>query len=92
MALFDDKSRYVRFAEPYETIDRRGRRVLALTPAEPPAQLRLGSHLRKEGQRLDHLASFYLGDGSGFWRLCEHNGALLPDALAESDVVEIPVP
>ena len=91
MALFEDKSRYAQFAEVIETTDRRGRRVLAVTPAEPPRQRRLGDHLRKDGQRLDHLASFYLADASGFWRLCEHNDEILPDALAEIDVISIPV-
>jgi hypothetical protein len=91
MALFDDQSRYVQFAEIYPAVDRRGRAVQALTPAEPTPVARAGDHLRKDGQRLDHLASFYLDDATGFWRLCEQNDAVLPDALAETSVVGIPV-
>ena len=90
MALFDEKSRYVTNASIYEATDRRGRNIAALTVAAKPAQTLLGEHLRKEGQRLDHLASFYLQDPNGFWRVCEINDAMLPDALAEADIVKIP--
>ncbi len=90
MAIFDEKSRYVKNASIYEATDRRGRRVAALTMADKPVQTLLGEHLRKEGQRLDHLANFYLQDPNGFWRICEHNDVMLPDALAEVDVVKIP--
>jgi hypothetical protein len=90
MARFDPKSRYARYAETYEGEDRRGRAVAALTPAEPPEQPLLGEHLRKQGQRLDHLANFYLTDPSGYWRLAEINDAVLPDALAEVRSLKIP--
>lgn len=90
MATFDRKSRYVLNAETYTTTDRRGRTVTALTPAEKPVQTQLGDHRRRDGQRLDHLANFYLGDPSGFWRLAEHNDAMLPDAIAETAIIRIP--
>jgi hypothetical protein len=90
MATFDQKSRYVLNATTYVTTDRRGGTVTALTPAERPAQAHLGDHRRKDGQRLDHLANFYLQDPFGFWRLAEHNDAILPDALADVDIVRIP--
>ncbi len=90
MATFDKKSRYVLNAETYTATDRRGRTVTALTPAEKPVQAQLGDHRRRDGQRLDHLANFYLGDAFGFWRLAEHNDVMLPDAIAETDSVRIP--
>ena len=90
MAIFEAKSRYVKNASIYEVTDRRGRRVAALTVADRPVQTLLGEHLRKEGQRLDHLANFYLQDPNGFWRIAELNDAMLPDALAEVDIVKIP--
>jgi hypothetical protein len=90
MAVFDPKSRYVKHATTYEAIDRRGRTVAALTVAVKPVLTLLGEHLRKEGQRLDHLANFYLQDPNGFWRVAERNEAMLPDALAEADIVKIP--
>lgn len=89
MATFDKKSRYVRHATTYVTTDRRGRSVSALTPAARPVQEHLGDHRRRDGQRLDHLANFYLGDALGFWRLAEHNDVMLPDALADADIVRI---
>ena len=91
MAGFDKKSRYVKHATVYSVVDRKGRTVQALTAAEPPPQRVLGEHLRKQGQRLDHLANFYLDDANGYWRLAEANGAVLPDAIVESRTVSIPV-
>jgi hypothetical protein len=90
MAVFDEKSRYVKNASIYEVTDRRGRKVAALTVADRPVQTLLGEHLRREGQRLDHLANFYLQDPNAFWRIAELNEAMLPDALAEVDIVKIP--
>ena len=89
MAVFDKKSRY-KNASIYEATDCRGRRVPALTAADRPVQTLLGEHLRREGQRLDHLANFYLQDCNGFWRIAQLNDAMLPDALAETDIVKIP--
>lgn len=90
MATFDDKSRYVKNAETYTTTDARGRTVTALTPAKKQAETELGEHRRRDGQRLDHLANFYLNDPFGFWRLADHGDAMLPDALAETPTVRIP--
>ena len=90
MAIFDRKSRYGTNASTYEATDRRGRKVAALTVPDKPVLVRLGDHLRKEGQRLDHLAKFYFEDTNGFWRIAEINDAMLPDALAEVDVLKIP--
>lgn len=90
MAIFDEKSRYVKNATTCEAKDWRGRTVVALSVAERPVQTQLGEHLRKQGQRLDHLANFYLQDPNGFWRICELNDAMLPDSLAEVDILRIP--
>ena len=91
MSRFTQKSRYVRFAQTMEAVDRRGRTVLALTPAELPTERELGEHLRRDGQRLDHLAAHYLDDPEGFWRLARLNDALTPDVLAERRRLKIPV-
>ena len=77
-------------ATTYETVDARGRDVQALSAAEPPVRANLGDHLLKDHQRLDHLAAHYLGDANGFWRLAEHNGALLPDAALRGGSIRIP--
>ena len=90
MAIFDPKSRYVKYAKTYQTIDRRGRTIVAVTPAAKPVQLTLGVHRRKQGQRLDHLASFYLKDDYGYWRIVELNDLMLPEALSEAQFIDIP--
>ena len=90
MAVSDKKGRYVKNASTYEATDRRRRKVLALTVADKPVQTLLGEHRLKEGQRLDHLANFYIEDANGFWRISELNEAMLPDQLAEVDIVKIP--
>lgn len=90
MSVFDPKSRYVQHASTYEVIDRRGRRVVALTVAEKPVQAVLGVHLRKQAQRLDHLANFYFNDADGYWRIAELADAILPEALSETDKAQIP--
>ena len=66
--------------------------MAALTPAIPAAETELGEHLRKQGQRLDHLANHYLGDANGFWRIAELNDAMLPDSVLTQDTIKIPSP
>ena len=93
MAVFDRLSRYVKpKLATYEAVDRRGRKVDALPMREPKAEVSVGEHVRKPAQRLDHLASGYLGDPHAYWRIAEVNGAVLPDALAEVERVRIPSP
>jgi len=57
-------------------------------PSSPPL---LGYHRRLEGQRLDLIANHYLSDPAAFWRLCDANGAMVPDALGVHSLVGIPV-
>jgi hypothetical protein len=93
MAVFDRLSRYVKPAlVPYEVTDLRGRKVLALPTPEPPVEFSVGRHVKKQNERLDHLAAAYLKDANGFWRLAVVNGAVLPDALLERELLEIPTP
>ena len=90
MPVFDPKSRYARFARVYETVDGRGRKVLALTPPVLPDRPTLGDHLLRNQQRLDHLANHYLGDPYGFWWIADHNRRLLPEAALAAPSVKIP--
>ena len=91
MAVFDPKSRYVKPPlEPYGVIDRRGRKVKALPMVEPPIEAAVGQYVRKQGQRLDHLAASFLLDPHGYWRITELYGAILPDALVEGPRIPIP--
>lgn len=41
-------------------------------------------HTVVEGDRLDILAARYIGDPEQFWRICDANRALRPDALTET--------
>jgi hypothetical protein len=52
----------------------------------PPAdnfQL-IQQHTVTQGERLDNIAAQYLGDPTLFWRLCDANNAMNPDALTET--------
>jgi hypothetical protein len=87
--MFDPKSRYASLPT-YVVTDRRGRSV-AVVPVPPdPGEALLGIHVLRQGQRLDLLAAQYLADPSAFWRICERNGVMLPEALTEALEVEIP--
>jgi hypothetical protein len=88
--MFDSKSRYVK-AETYVVPDARGREVAVVAPPPPPAQVQLGIHLLKQGERPDLLAAKYLNDPAGYWRIAEQNDAMLAEALTEAREIEIPV-
>jgi nucleoid-associated protein YgaU len=93
MALFDPKSRYADpEVVPYEAVDVRGRRVQALPVPEPPLEIPVGKHAKKEGQTLDQMANAYLADPHGYWRIAEVNDVLHPDALNDASLVIIPSP
>ena len=87
--MFDENSRY-RNAEQYTLEDRRGRTAPVVAVPEPRGQIFRGFHGRKQGQRLDHLAARYLDEPTGFWRLCDFNDALWPEALSEQGETGIP--
>lgn len=93
MAVFDPKSRYAKPPlTPYAVTDLRGRVVNALPMPGDPGEVALGDIVRKQGQRLDHLAASLLRDPHGYWRFIELNGGLLPDALAERERLAVPAP
>ncbi len=89
MAKIDPKSRYAG-VERVPVVDRRGRAVQALSAPPASPEVFQGYHLRKQGQRLDHLAYRYLSDPAGFWRICEMNDAMVPDSLSEARKIAIP--
>ena len=89
MATFEKKSRYSK-VETYTATDRRGREVTIVTIPDAPTQETLGTHLRRQGQRLDHISLKYLADATSFWRVCELNDAMSADVLAEAPEIQIP--
>ncbi len=86
---FEKNSRYAKL-DSYEVIDHRGRRVKVVPVPNPPGDEPLGVHLMKQGQRLDHLAYKYLKDAEAFWRICEVNNVMNPEALSEAEKIIIP--
>ena len=52
-----------------------------LPPAERFALLQ--EHVVVQGDRLDNITARYLGDPEQFWRVCDANLAMRPDALTE---------
>ena len=69
-----------------------GSRVSILRTPLPRKALVRGYFRRSEGQRLDLIANRFLNDPLGFWRLCDANNVIVPDALAKRDLVGIPLP
>ncbi|MFO7561127.1 MAG: hypothetical protein R6X02_00685 [Enhygromyxa sp.] len=90
MSLYEKNSRYALHAKVVEVTDEQGRKVKRVGRARRPPLTELGEHIRRDGQRLDHLANYYLRDPNGFWKICELNDALLPDQLAELELIKIP--
>ncbi len=89
MSLFDPNSRYAKLTTVLMT-DGRGRTVEVVPPAPQPQQSLRDLHLRRQGERPDHLATLYLADPTAFWRLGEINDAMTADVLSELRTVEIP--
>jgi hypothetical protein len=87
--MFDNSSRYSKLV-PYLVLDRRGRVVAVVAAHESAHSPILGYHKRKQGQRLDHLAARYLDDPVGYWRICDANDAMLPEAFSEARELAIP--
>lgn len=44
----------------------------------------LQEHVVTQGERLDNVTASYLGDPEQFWRICDANNAMRPDALTET--------
>jgi hypothetical protein len=57
------------------------RRRLLPRPADHTV---LTEHTVAPGERLDHLASRYLGDPTQFWRICDGTGVLRPADLEQT--------
>ena len=87
--MFDPKSRYAKIAT-YRFTDLRGRTIEVVGVPTPLAEALRGLHVRKEGERYDHLAARYLSNPAGYWRLADLNDACTADALSELPRVRIP--
>jgi hypothetical protein len=67
-----------------------GTSISAVTVPLPSTAPLIGFHKRRQGERLDLIANHYLGDATTFWRLCDANGSMVPDALATHPLVGVP--
>lgn len=68
-----------------------GRKLAATRLPSPGVVAALGYYRRHSAERLDHVSARFLADATAFWRVCDANGALSPDALAASDLVGVPL-
>ena len=86
LSLFAASSRYSALeTATIETSD--GKVIIYLRRRFAPPSERfetLQEHVVGQAERLDNLAAQYLGDPLLFWRLCDANNAMRPDALTES--------
>ena len=86
MPKFPPNSRYAQ--TPVTTLIATDGRMVAylrrrfVPPPERFALLR--EHTVVQGDRLDTLAAAHLGDPLLFWRICDANGAIRPEALTET--------
>jgi hypothetical protein len=88
--MFFPGSRYA--ASPQYTLTLGGGMVVRVVKAPTPgAPAVLGYYRRQTGDRLDQIAARFLGDATQFWRICDANGAIVPDALAARPLVGVPL-
>jgi hypothetical protein len=87
--MFASNSRYAQ-QQTYTVTTADGRVVTAVRLPLPRALPLAGYHPHVAGDRLDLIAARYLGDATFFWRLCDANDALAPDALAARPLIGIP--
>lgn len=60
-------------------------------PLPGPAVVQ-GYYRRIGFQRLDVIANAFLKDATAFWRLCDANNSVVPDALGARPLIGIPIP
>lgn len=74
----------------YEAPDGRVISYKAMRPI-PPAPIQT-HHRVDEGERLDHIAFEHFRDTERFWRICDANLAIWPDALTSDPGRVIGIP
>jgi len=87
--MFFPGSRYLNQPQYTVTLPN-GTKVTAVALPLPTNPALLGYHARKQGQRLDLLANYFLNDATAFWRFCDANDAMVPDALAVQPMIGVP--
>ncbi len=88
--MFFPGSRYAALTQYAVTLPS-GAVVRAVRLPNPGVQAVAGYYRRQSGDRLDQVSARFLADATDFWRLCDANGAMVPDALATRDLVGVPI-
>ena len=89
MSIFDPGSRYAKLPTVL-MVDARGRTVEVVPPALAQPQALRGRHIRRQGERPDHLAALYLADPTASWALGWINDAMTGEVLSELRELQIP--
>ncbi len=87
--MFFPGSRYEKMPT-YTVTLKSGATVTAVRMPTPNRSPVIGAYPRNDAQRLDLVANHFLGDATTFWRLCDANGTVCPEALAARALVSIP--
>ena len=87
--MFFPGSRYLNLTR-YSLVRPDGTTVQVTRLPLPGPALVLGYYRRGAAQRLDLIANHFLADATTFWRLCDANNSVVPDALANRELVGIP--
>jgi hypothetical protein len=87
--MYSSSSRYAKSATYVVTLPG-GAQVTAVKPPLPGSEPSAGFYQRPTGERLDLISARFLVDATQFWRLCDLNGTLAPDALSARPLVAIP--
>jgi hypothetical protein len=85
IVIFGPSSRYA--SVPTARIDIDGVTVIYVRRRfvpQPESLSVFGAHTVTQGERLDQIASQYLGDPELFWRICDANRALRPAELTDT--------
>jgi hypothetical protein len=88
--MFFPGSRYTKLT-PFSVKLPDGTEVQATRLPTPGLAAVLGYYRRGTGDRLDQISGRFLADATQFWRLCDANDAVVPDALAAAPLVGVPI-
>jgi hypothetical protein len=88
--MFFPGSRYASL-QPYAVTLPNGTTVRATRLPSPGLVAVLGYYRSGSGDRLDQISGRFLADATRFWRICDANGAVVPDALAAAPLVGVPI-
>jgi hypothetical protein len=87
--MFFPGSRYINMA-PNQITRKDGAVIAATRLPQPLPNPIVGFFPRLNSQRLDAIAAHFLSDPTTFWKLCDANGSISPDALGTHRLVGIP--